>query len=243
MFYITGDTHYNIDNLKVKTWFEANKAKLTMKDYLIIAGDFLTPCFGKMPETDRLLDYYSEMNCMILFVDGNHENFAELNALPVETWNGGKVHKLRDNVIHLMRGQVYNIDDITIFTLGGAVSPDRAMRVEGVTWFKEEDISDEEYQEAKTNLEKVNNKVDLVITHTVSNNFLKCRLFSAAEYNESFAGNINKALDEIELRLECKDWYFGHFHIDKDFKDSNKHAMFNRIIKIDAKDLKQSSYN
>ena len=30
-----------------------------------------------------------------LFVDGNHENIARLNALPVHQWHGGKVHFIR----------------------------------------------------------------------------------------------------------------------------------------------------
>lgn len=59
-----------------------------------------------------------------LFVDGNHENFDRLGAYPVEMWNGGKVHKIKPSIIHLMRGQVFSIAGRKIFTFGGAQGHD-----------------------------------------------------------------------------------------------------------------------
>ena len=47
-----------------------------------------------------------------------------LSAYPITEWNGGKVHKIADNIIHLMRGQVFDIDGIRFFTMGGASSHD-----------------------------------------------------------------------------------------------------------------------
>jgi hypothetical protein len=47
-----------------------------------------------------------------------------LNAYPVEEWHGGKVHKIRPSVIHLMRGQVYELQGKKFFTFGGAQSHD-----------------------------------------------------------------------------------------------------------------------
>lgn len=41
-------------------------------------------------------------------------------------------------IYHLMRGQVYNICNKSIFTFGGASSIDRNLRVDGVSWWKEE---------------------------------------------------------------------------------------------------------
>ena len=43
-----------------------------------------------------------------LFVDGNHENFDLLNTLPERQWNGGRVHVVREHVLHLMRGHSVN---------------------------------------------------------------------------------------------------------------------------------------
>lgn len=38
----------------------------------------------------------------VLFIDGNHENFEQLNSYPLDVWNGGKVHSIDSNLIHLM---------------------------------------------------------------------------------------------------------------------------------------------
>ena len=57
------------------------------------------------------LDWLDNKNFTTLFVDGNHENFTRLYNYPVEEWHGGKVHKIRDSVIHLMRGEIFDIDN------------------------------------------------------------------------------------------------------------------------------------
>ena len=47
-----------------------------------------------------------------------------LAELPAEQWEGGKVHFIRENVIHLMRGQMYRIQGKDFFVFGGARSHD-----------------------------------------------------------------------------------------------------------------------
>lgn len=66
----------------------------------------------------------------MLFIDGNHENFDKLYSYPVETWYGGKVHKI---VIHLMRGEVYSIEGSSIFVMDGGYSIDKYRRTEGIS--------------------------------------------------------------------------------------------------------------
>lgn len=64
------------------------------------------------------------INFKKFLTDGNHENFDRLYAYPVEMWHGGKVHKIRPSVIHLMRGQIFELEEKKIFTFGGASSHD-----------------------------------------------------------------------------------------------------------------------
>lgn len=157
MILITGDTHGTIDYNKV---FLLNQKKiLSEKDYLIITGDFGGVWNSRTLEAD--LSYYEKLPFTILFVDGNHENFDLLNSYPVEIWNGGKIHKIKENIIHLMRGQIFTIENKTIFTFGGGTSIDKYRRIEGVSWWKEEIPSREELAEAMTNLAKYNNEVRL----------------------------------------------------------------------------------
>lgn len=61
---------------------------------------------------------------MLLFIDGNHENFERLYQYPIKEWHIGRAHEIRPHVLHLMRGQVFEIDGKKIFTFGGMSSHD-----------------------------------------------------------------------------------------------------------------------
>ena len=121
------------------------------------------------------LDWLDNKNFTTLFVDGNHENFERLYKYPVEEWHGGKVHKIRDSVIHLMRGEIYDINNKKFFTFGGARSHDirdgilnldeeekiyeyrkrRAyFRIRDYSWWDLELPTEEEMQNGIKNLEK-----------------------------------------------------------------------------------------
>ena len=115
MIYITGDTHGLIDFEKLLRFAKKNK-HLTKKDYIIICGDF--GGVWDKATLEEVLDKFSALPFTILFVDGNHENFDMLNAYPVEKWNSGKVHKIREDIIHLMRGQVFEIEGKVILWIG-----------------------------------------------------------------------------------------------------------------------------
>ncbi|MDE7249846.1 MAG: metallophosphoesterase, partial [Lachnospiraceae bacterium] len=124
MIYITGDCHSNFERFNKSIFPE--QSEMTKDDYVIICGDF-GGVWDKVTESNTekwWLDWLESKSFTTLFVDGNHENFDRLYDYPVEEWHGGKVHKIRDSVIHLMRGQVFIIDGKKIFTFGGAASHD-----------------------------------------------------------------------------------------------------------------------
>ncbi|WP_160680754.1 metallophosphoesterase [Clostridium sp. C8-1-8] len=223
MIYITGDTHIpnNIQRLDVSS-FKAQE-KMSKNDYIIICGDFGGVWDGSSEEI-QWLQLIEEKTFTTLFVDGNHENFDLLNKYEIKEWNGGKVHFINESIIHLMRGQVYTIDGLKFFTMGGAESIDKYLRKEGETWWKEELPSKEEYEEALDNLSKSNWKVDYVITHTASREIIK-ELTYLEECNE-----LNSFFNILDKELQFRRWYFGHFHKDVDFE---KHSLvYERIIEI-----------
>lgn len=122
--------------------------------------------WNNCPDENYWLDWLNKKPCTTLFVDGNHENHNLLNQMQPVPWNGGFVHQIRPKVLHLMRGQVFNIDGTTFFTMGGADSIDKQYRVPYKSWWPEEMPSDEEYATAIKNLEKSNFAVDYILTHT-----------------------------------------------------------------------------
>lgn len=123
--YITGDIHGSISvgrRFNSKN-FPIGKT-LTKNDYVIIAGDFGLLWVGDR-EDRYWLNWLTNKPWTTLFIDGNHENFNLLEAYPVEEWKGGKVHKITPSIIHLMRGQIFELEGKKLFTFGGAASHDK----------------------------------------------------------------------------------------------------------------------
>ena len=232
MIYVTGDTHRKIDN----RFSEKPLTKLTEKDYLIILGDFGGVWYDD--ESDNLfLSYFEKQKYTTLFIDGNHENHKKLNDFPVEVWNNGKIHKIKNNIFHLMRGQIFNIDGYKIFTFGGAYSIDKNMRTEFIDWWKEEEGNYEEMNEAFDNLEKENNQVDFILTHAGPASKLK-NFFNYFGMNFT-SSSTEKFLDEINNKVKFKHWFCGHYHenvnlgwFSKEKNDCKITVLYNKIINI-----------
>ncbi len=227
MILITGDTHGTIDYNKIHLL--NNRKILGHNDYLIIAGDFGAVWDKNTLEKD--LSYYTKLPFVVLFVDGNHENFDLLNEYEVTIWNGGKVHKIKDNIIHLMRGQIYQIEGKTFFTFGGGTSIDKYRRQEHISWWKDEIPSEAEIDEGKQNLLKVNNKVDYIITHSIDTDTLNNPVMYIWG-NKCEAYEDNYILDWFNDNVSYKHWYFGHYHIDRKINDK-KTALYNNIVEIE----------
>ena len=156
---LSGDTHGTFDLDKIITFFQKQNTTYTKEDYLIICGD-TGICGYSETEEAKVRHILRNLPVTTLFIDGNHEDFEKLNAFPVEKWHGGNVHFIEKDIIHLMRGQIFNLGGITFFTFGGAYSPDRRYREEGISWFPEELPSRQEYLKGWENLQKSGFKVD-----------------------------------------------------------------------------------
>lgn len=226
MIFVTGDTHG--DELFGLHVFCDNHPELTKNDYIIIAGDFGGLWAEKTVESD--LKPFSDLSATVLFVDGNHENFDLINAYPVEEWHGGKVHKIKPDIIHLMRGQVFEIEGKTIFTFGGATSIDRARRTEGKSWWRQELPTYGELDEGVANLKKYGNKVDYIITHSCGERALAYPQIRAVAGIKSLCPE-SHMLSYFEDITGFKHWYFGHFHIDAELSDKYT-ALYHKVVKI-----------
>lgn len=226
MIYITGDTHGDLDLYKLNSKFFQKGKKLTKNDYVIICGDFAC-CWDNGAYDKYIQNWYNEKPWTTLFVDGNHENHDALDAYPVEIWNGGKVHKISDSIIHLMRGQVFTIEGKKIFTFGGAQSHDMWHRKEGVSWWAREMPSDEEYEEGFRNLEAVGNKVDYVITHCAPDQ-VQNGLFQWRHYEHD---KLTNYLEIVRQTITFDHWYFGHYHDDNDI-GAKFHCLYDNVIEL-----------
>jgi len=213
MLYDTGDTHANQEK-----WLKEIHPILHPGDIIIINGDFGVGFWnGRYWSEELFYDWISKQEYTVLFCDGNHENFNKLQSYPIEYWNGGKVHKLRHNLIHLMRGEIYIVEGCKIFAFGGGYSLDKYRRQENISWWPQEMPSEEEYFNAERNLEKNGYKVDYVITHTAPSEsvFYLSKLQSLGIKNDVVEElPLTTFLDSIQEKLSYKHWFFGHFHVD-----------------------------
>lgn len=228
MIYITGDTHgfNDIDKLVLNKTL----ASLTDNDYLLITGDFGGIWDGGMHDED-ILDYYAKKPYMTLFIDGNHENFDLLNSYPVEQWNGGKIHRINSKVLHLMRGQIFNIENMSIFTFGGAMSIDKAYRTLGISWWPEEEPYEEECTEAMKNLEKNGFLVDYIVTHAAPESIVRNEINNAHRLL-CLDCEAEKFLDKVLEKAVYRRWYCGHYHFDMDITDYRLSVLYQNVLEL-----------
>ena len=230
MIYLTGDTHIPIDVMKLheENWKE--QVGLTRSDYLIILGDF--GLYWKEDETfEHWMDWFGSKPFTTLWIDGNHENHAWINSLPVSEWHGGKVHRSLDNLIHLMRGEIYDIDGKMFLAAGGADSIDKNRRIVGETWWEEEQWSYRQQQTMAYNLEQLRSSggnLDFVLSHTCPNNIIM-PMFGIRNCKDPVSRLLQMVADDYFLEIEG--WYFGHWHADKDF--GRFHCLYHEVRRLD----------
>ena len=213
MIRITGDPHGDISRF-YELYYNHGEGHWTKDDILIFCGDWGFLFLNNKTE-NSFLDDLSSRPYTICFVDGNHENFDAINTYPIIEWNGGKAHQIRKNIFHLMRGQVFEIDGKTFFTMGGAYSIDKGSRTPGYSWWPDELPTDADYKEATSNLQKYGMKVDYIITHTLPREMI----LRLGKYPDAHDMELTGFLEWVMYEVDFKHWYCGHWHDDKELND------------------------
>lgn len=249
--WITGDIHGDPTRFSMDVFPE--QKEMTKDDTIIICGDFglVWNYKGETPNERWWLDWLENKSFTTVFVDGNHESFTRLYSYPMKEWNGGLVHEIRPSVLHLMRGEIYEIDGKRIFTFGGASSHDIAdgildcndpdlfekieemddagknmYRIKGISWWSEELPTTAEMDHGRENLKRHNNKIDYIITHSPSASVIA--LLGQGLYEQDI---LTKYLEEIRCNNEYKRMFSGHMHINKAVNDKDI-LLYDQIIRI-----------
>ena len=208
MLYFTGDTHGEQERLS-----RAALRELQPGDTLIICGDFGF-IWDHSAKEQRFLDKLTKYRFTICFLDGTHENFALLDAYPVVNFCGGAARRVRRNVFHLMRGQIYTIEHKTVFTLGGGETPESQMQSDEELDAARPEVPDKnEMLAAVENLQKHGYKVDYIATHEPPASIRD--FMSLSEMNRREMSALGAFLDELSKTATFEKWYFGSMHADK----------------------------
>ena len=209
MILITGDTHGDMTRFGKKA-----VKKLKKNDTLIICGDFGFIWDGSKAEQKRLKALGSK-KYNILFVEGVHENFEELQKYETEMWQGGKTRKISGNLRQLIRGQVFEIEGKKIFSFGGGRSEDNDSYLNpsdkaAETRWRMEIPTDKELREGLDNLAAYGNKVDYIVSYEPP-----AQISEFLNLGKSDRNHVNTYLEQIREKADFKRWFFGRHHLNK----------------------------
>lgn len=221
MIYVTGDTHGQFDGFMERFC----GYRLNADDTVIICGDFGF-IFSYLQKND--FEKLEKVPFTILFVDGNHENFPEIYKYTIEEWHGGKIHRIAPNIIHLMRGQLYEIEGKSFFTMGGAYSADRGWRVQNESWWEQELPNSEEYRTAIETLEMCGYKTNYILTHDAPNTVLLRMGIKPNPRGAELTGFLERVLQEAEFDK----WFFGHYHSNTSF-DEKLFCLYDKVESLE----------
>ena len=230
MVFVTGDIHGSIDINKLGSKAFPEGKALSKSDYVICTGDFglVWDVNYSRKEEEFWTDWLNDKPWTTLFLDGNHENFDRLFALPQDEKFGSKIGILRDSIFHLRRGEIYTIEGNKIFTFGGAQSIDRVFRTPKISWWPEEIPSYAEMQYGLENLGSVGNEVDYVFTHTCPKEIIS---FIPYIMSDKLKDPTIDYLSHISKTISFKKWYFSHMH--EDMVIQNKYiCQYHKIEKL-----------
>ena len=187
----------------------------------------------------------------VLFVDGNHENFDRLNKYPVIDLHGGKAHQIKENIYHLMRGELFDLCGKKVFAFGGARSHDIAdgildpaeyknwkqeakkwdrnekmYRIKGLSWWEQELPSNEELLHELQTLENCGYKVDFIVSHC-------CPQSIASILSDKFLKPdiLTSYFDKILEATKFNHWFFGHYHDNRNIY-GKFHLLYDQIVKV-----------
>ena len=253
--FVTGDIHGNPSRLSTGSFYE-QKDFSDNKDenVVIILGDFgLVWNINEESKQEKYwLDWLENKSFTTVFVDGNHENHKRLATYPIKEWHGGKVRKIRSNILHLMRGEVFTIENKKFFAFGGASSHDiqdgildyndenwreeakkldkqgkYMYRVKDLSWWEEELPTEEEIKHGLIKLKENDYVVDVIISHSPSTSDLYIM-----DNNGLYKPDIvTDYLEVIKNTVKYKKHLFGHMHKNKVINDRDV-CLYDQIVKI-----------
>lgn len=231
MVFITGDCHADFRRFSTHRFPEQNE--LTRDDTVIVCGDF---GLWHDDATERYwLDWLDGKPFTTVFVDGNHENFDRLNGdeFPVVDFHGGKAHRIREHIYHLMRGFIFDFDGKKFWCFGGASSHDirdgilneddfdswkafmkavrdwsaagKMFRINHVSWWESELPTKEEMDFGLRKLEDAGYETDYIVTHCCPQDVASFLGFHTPDV-------LTMYFNEVARRARFTKWFFGHYH-------------------------------
>lgn len=212
--------------------------KLKKDSFVIVLGDF--GCWPDKNEELKILN--QKLNYTLLFIDGNHEHFPFLNSFPVGQKFGGKIHDVY-GIYHLCRGEVFEIPvegrSLKVAVCGGGDSKDKEKRTEGVDWFPEEQINQDDERRMIENAHLYNMNVDVFLSHSLSSAVKTEWQYESfnipfSRYKTFDTSSSDYIVRNIIGQLNAGVYYSAHEHMDRQFNLSGKmyRSVYKDIVRL-----------
>lgn len=226
MIYITGDKH--ADFREVFYFCYANET--TCDDILIVLGDAGINYYAS--ELDyKLKNSLRGYPITFFCIHGNHEERPEnIKTYKTKKFYEGIVYYEEDypNILFAKDGEVYNFNNNKVLVIGDAYSVDKYFRkAYGYNWYESEQPNEETKNKVKSVLKKLDNRVDIILSHTCPYKYLPREMFLEGIDQSTVDNSTEYFLDEIEESTDYNLWYCGHYHTDK--KTDKIIFMFHKI--------------
>ena len=232
--FVSGDTHGDHD---YKKFFPDNFSYegLTKEDIVIIMGDWGGIWYGD-DRDKKMIDWWASRPWTTFCVLGNHCNYDAIEKLPCDIKFGDTVYKVADNVLLAHSGKVYDLLGQKCLVVNGADSHDIFItgpfgekiryRHPHISWWEQEQIKEKDVDTAKANLQKYNNTIDFVFSHTGGIETCKYLGFKPTISDERLSRILNG--------VTYKRHYCGHYH--EDMNTSGARIIYDDIAMIATSD-------
>lgn len=254
--FITGDKHGNFFNTDFDLAIFCNRAETSKDDLLVILGDVglnyyvaYNPEYNSGKEckyintksTKRLKKQIEELPITLLCIHGNHEaRPLTVKGYETKQWGSDEVYYEKEypSILFAKDGAIYDINNQKCLTIGGAYSVDKFYRLtKAKAGFKEYKWFDDEQPSKETKACLMKNLdgeiVDNVFTHTCPKKLIPHEAFLTGVNQDTVDVSTEEFLQQLEEKVIYKNWYCGHYHIDrKKYRESKFTFLFNDIVEM-----------
>lgn len=213
-FYITGDTHKKFD--RVERFCLEHMT--TTADVMVILGDSGIN-YWLSPKDEKLKERVAKIPVTLFCIHGNHEGRpwespADYKLVP---WQEELVYRedKYPNILFAKDGEIYDFHGKSVMPIGGAGTVNREYRISHeLQWFASEQPDETIKQYVEQQLEQMNWKVDVILSHTVPIKAEPTWAFKPRKEPITVDKSTEKWLQTIYDRLDFKEWYAGHYHVE-----------------------------
>ena len=227
MIYITGDKHADFREV-FNFCFDK---KTSLDDILIVLGDVGINYYSNEKDNELKNNLKEHYPITFFCIHGNHEERPEnIKTYNTKIFHDGIVYyeESYPNILFAKDGEVYNFNNHKVLVIGGAYSVDKYFRLSrGYNWYESEQPDNETKNKVKEVLKRLDNKVDIILSHTCPYKYIPREMFLDGIDQSTVDNSTEYFLDEIEESTDYNLWYCGHYHTDK--KIDNIIFMFHKI--------------